>query len=97
MIMTVYMKDDYYKTKIQPGETLALSDGEVYVCAYVVDVDNCHYLYLVNKGKSGDVSFAEQRETDLRFIVDPSEKRKLLAVFNEAITNEYSLNGGGDV
>lgn len=34
------MKKDCYRTKIRPGETLTLSDGEVYVCAYSVDVDD---------------------------------------------------------
>ncbi len=91
------MKDDYGKTKIWPGETFTLSDGEVYVCAYSTDVGNRHYLYLINKNKSSDVSFAEQRETNLRFIVDPSEKRQLLTVFNEAIMKEYHLDGGDNV
>ncbi|MBR3164020.1 hypothetical protein IKF15_01830 [Candidatus Saccharibacteria bacterium] len=76
------------------GEKITLSDGLTYFCARTADLDNRHFLFLVNVAQPYNLCFAEQLDSDLRIVENRAEKQHLFAIFRDSLIEEYGLDQG---
>ncbi len=80
--------------KLKFGETAVLVDGKEYICFTALNLENKDYVGLISNTQPIEVLFARQVIQDgnleLTVVEDRSEKERLVKLFKEKNSQEYS-------